>query len=186
MRDPCLVTVVDAKDHQGPIDKQWFIRYLTVLKGDQFYHRPDFLAGMVITNIAGWPGSNVSHPRPGHPLTRATRAALARAFQWPGRGYHRGHASESGPAGRVARLGVENVITMDAREYLKELGNEWLDISTDAALASTLSPGPYLYTGKTLRKAFQLRSDTQRAFVVAIGSGDANGHVNPSLTVPCA
>ena len=65
-------------------------------------------------------------------------------------------------------VGGQEAIASDARAYLKDLGNQWIDVRI---FAGDLSPGPYLYMNKVLRKVYSLRSDTQRAFVTVVAPG---------------
>lgn len=65
-------------------------------------------------------------------------------------------------------VGGQKAIASDVRAYLRGLENQWIDVRTDSG---HLSPGPYLYMNKALRKAYSLRSDTQRAFVTVVVPG---------------
>lgn len=65
-------------------------------------------------------------------------------------------------------VGGRKAIASDAMAYLRDLGNQWVDVRADSG---HISPGPYLYMSKALRKVYSLRSDTQRAFVTVVAPG---------------
>lgn len=59
-------------------------------------------------------------------------------------------------------------LAADFHDYLRAVGNKWLDVRHEKDLAERLTPGPYLYYNKTLKPICRLYDDKQRAFLTAL------------------
>jgi hypothetical protein len=59
-------------------------------------------------------------------------------------------------------------VAADFHDYLKTVGNKWLDVRHEKDLAERLAPGPYLYYNKTLKPICRLYDDKQRAFLTTL------------------
>lgn len=56
-------------------------------------------------------------------------------------------------------------LAADFHDYLRGMGNKWLDLRHEKDLAERLVPGPYLYYNRTLKPICRLYDDKQRTFL---------------------
>ncbi|KAF5009685.1 hypothetical protein FDECE_4131 [Fusarium decemcellulare] len=59
-------------------------------------------------------------------------------------------------------------VPLDCREYLKGLGNEWVEVRVVDQDGLSLVSGPYYYVGKALKSVCRLHDDEQGAFLSTI------------------